>query len=128
MANKNETALRFMRTNVSKATVELKLALSHVVRFSCALTMILVISGCASSPPAKQKQLRFSEEIVGTNGEELEWNFHSLLEYKNNDNDFSEALITTDSNGKQTLDFCNLSQSKKSTADNDEQITQRGHG
>lgn len=51
----------------------------------------ILVTGCASALPAKDKNLRYAEALIGTNREEIEWNFHSLLEYKSNDNDIPRS-------------------------------------
>lgn len=61
---------------------------------SCYLLPIsaaMLLTGCASALPAKEKNIRHAEVLIGTNREEIEWNFHSLLEYKSNDNDIQKS-------------------------------------
>lgn len=58
----------------------------------------LLLTSCASALPAKDKNIRYAEELIGTNREEIEWNFHSLLEYKSNDNDIPRSSANGNSN------------------------------
>ena len=51
--------------------------------------------GCAGGPVSEPKHLRFAEQVLGTAEEELAWNFHALLEYKNTDNDLPAAPADT---------------------------------
>ena len=97
-------------------------------RFSSALMFILAIAGCASTPPAEKKQLRYAEEVLGTNREELEWNFHSLLEYKSNDNNFEAVQEASKNTNNDRLDFCKLPKNKKASARTEESIALRGLG
>lgn len=75
-----------------------------------ALTLA-TLAGCASFPPAEHKPLRFAENMLGTNREELEWNFHSLLEYRSTDNEVPTSLSGSSSRKQSAVDgpdFCAL--------------------
>lgn len=58
----------------------------------------LLLTSCASALPAKDKNIRYAEALIGTIREEIEWNFHSLLEYKSNDNDIPRSSAKGNSN------------------------------
>lgn len=79
-------------------------------RFLAAIALAS-LAGCATFPPAEPKQLRFAEQVLGTNREELDWNFHALLEYKSTDNDlpaYKAGAAAPPESPQRRPDFCDL--------------------
>ncbi len=94
---------------------------------SSALMFILAIAGCANAPPPDIKRLRYAEEVVGTNREELQWNFHSILEYTSSDNDFAPPNIGSGTNNGKT-DFCTIAKYIQNAVTDEKPVEIRGLG
>ncbi len=97
-------------TNCPPATVHRNCVTPGNAAWLLALALA-TLAGCASYPPGEHKPLRFAEDVLGTNREELEWNFHSLLEYKSTDNEvptYAAGSSAGDRSANEIPDFCAL--------------------
>ncbi len=93
-----------------------------ILLFLCSINII----GCVSIP-SHDKNIRYAETVIGTNREEVEWNFHSVLEYKSDDNEKLNSGILKNSR-LINVDFCSVHVNIRESERQENIINLRGIG